>query len=134
MNLSKAVQELNSVKTNLKALKTSEKALTEEIKQELAGQGLEAKILSDINMKVTCKEVTKTEINEDALIKIIGYLIDSTSNDDLKDALKSCLLVKTVVDEDKIQELIYKGFISIEDIQPAVIEKSYTRLTIKEVK
>ena len=134
MNLSKAVQELNSVKTNLKALKTSEKALTEEIKQERAGQGLEAKILSDINMKVTCKEVTKTEINEDALIKIIGHLIDSTSNDDLKDALKSCLLVKTVVDEDKIQELIYKGFISIEDIQPAVIEKSYTRLTIKEVK
>ena len=134
MNLSKAVQELNSVKTNLKTLKTSEKALTEEIKQELAGQGLEAKILSDINMKVTCKEVTKTEINEDALIKIIGHLIDSASNDDLKDALKSCLLVKTVVDEDKIQELIYKGFISIEDIQPAVIEKSYTRLTIKEVK
>lgn len=134
MNLSKAVQELNSVKTNLKALKTSEKVLTEEIKQELAGQGLEAKILSDINMKVTCKEVTKTEINEDALIRIIGDLIDSTKNDDLKDALKSCLLVKTVVDEDKIQELIYKGFISIEDIQPAVIEKSYTRLTIKEVK
>ena len=134
MNLSKAVQELNSVKTNLKALKTSEKVLTEEIKQELAGQGLEAKILSDINMKVTCKEVTKTEINEDALIKIIGDLIESTNNDDLKDALKSCLLVKTVVDEDKIQELIYKGFISIEDIQPAVIEKSYTRLTIKEVK
>ena len=134
MNLSKAVQELNSVKSDLKALKTSEKALTEEIKQELAGQGLEAKILSDINMKVTCKEVTKTEINEDALIKIIGHLIDSANNDDLKDALKSCLLVKTVVDEDKIQELIYKGFISIEDIQPAVIEKSYTRLTIKEVK
>jgi hypothetical protein len=134
MNLSKAVQELNSVKNDLKALKTSEKTLTEEIKQELAGQGLEAKILSDINMKVTCKEVTKTEINEDALIKIIGNLIDSASNDDLKDALKSCLLVKTVVDEDKIQELIYKGFISIEDIQPAVIEKSYTRLTIKEVK
>lgn len=134
MNLSKAVQELNSVKSDLKALKTSEKALTEEIKQELAGQGLEAKILSDINMKVTCKEVTKTEINEDALIRIIGDLIDSASNDDLKDALKSCLLVKTVVDEDKIQELIYKGFISIEDIQPAVIEKSYTRLTIKEVK
>lgn len=134
MNLSKAVQELNSVKNDLKALKTSEKTLTEEIKQELAGQGLEAKILSDINMKVTCKEVTKTEINEDALIKIIGDLIESTNNDDLKDALKSCLLVKTVVDEDKIQELIYKGFISIEDIQPAVIEKSYTRLTIKEVK
>lgn len=134
MNLSKAVQELNSVKSDLKALKTSEKTLTEEIKQELAGQGLEAKILSDINMKVTCKEVTKTEINEDALIKIIGDLIESASNDDLKDALKSCLLVKTVVDEDKIQELIYKGFISIEDIQPAVIEKSYTRLTIKEVK
>ena len=134
MNLSKAVQELNSVKSDLKALKTSEKALTEEIKQELAGQGLEAKILSDINMKVTCKEVTKTEINEDAFIKIIGDLIESTNNDDLKDALKSCLLVKTVVDEDKIQELIYKGFISIEDIQPAVIEKSYTRLTIKEVK
>ena len=134
MNLSKAVQELNSVKNDLKALKTSEKTLTEEIKQELAGQGLEAKILSDINMKVTCKEVTKTEINEDALIKIIGDLIESTNNDDLKDALKSCLLVKTVVDEDKIQELIYKGFISIEDIQSAVIEKSYTRLTIKEVK
>lgn len=134
MNLSKAVQELNSVKSDLKALKTSEKTLTEEIKQELAGQGLEAKILSDINMKVTCKEVTKTEINEDALIKIIGNLIEATNNDDLKDALKSCLLVKTVVDEDKIQELIYKGFISIEDIQPAVIEKSYTRLTIKEVK
>ena len=134
MNLSKAVQELNSVKNDLKALKTSEKTLTEEIKQELAGQGLEAKILSDINMKVTCKEVTKTEINEDALIKIIGDLIESTNNDDLKDALKSCLLVKTVVDEDKIQELIYKGFISIEDNQPAVIEKSYTRLTIKEVK
>ena len=134
MNLSKAVQELNSVKSDLKALKTSEKTLTEEIKQELAGQGLEAKILSDINMKVTCKEVTKTEINEDALIKIIGDLIDSANNDDLKDALKSCLLVKTVVDEDKIQELIYKVFISIEDIQPAVIEKSYTRLTIKEVK
>jgi len=134
MNLSKAVQELNSVKSDLKALKTSEKALTEEIKQELAGQGLEAKILSDINMKVTCKEVTKTEINEDALIKIITELISNTRNKDLKDELNKCLVIKTVIDEDKVQELIYKGFISIETIQPAVIEKSYTRLTIKEVK
>lgn len=134
MNLSKAVKELNSVKNDLKALKTSEKALTEEIKQELAGQGLEAKILSDINMKVTCKEVTKTEINEDALIKIITELISNTKNKDLKDELNKCLVIKTVIDEDKVQELIYKGFISIEDIQPAVIEKSYTRLTIKEVK
>lgn len=134
MNLSKAVQELNSVKSDLKALKTSEKALTEEIKQELAGQGLESKILSDINMKVTCKEVTKTEINEDALIKIITELISNTRNKDLKDELNKCLVIKTVIDEDKVQELIYKGFISIETIQPAVIEKSYTRLTIKEVK
>ena len=134
MNLSKAVQELNSVKSDLKALKTSEKALTEEIKQELAGQGLEAKILSDINMKVTCKEVTKTEINEDALIKIITELISKTKNSDLKDELRKCLVVKTTVDEDKIQELIYKGFIDLEDIQPAVIEKSDTRLTIKEVR
>ena len=134
MNLSKAVQELNSVKSDLKRLKTSEKDLTDQIKQELAGQGLEAKILSDINMKVTCKEVTKTEINEDALIKIITQLLNSAEDDDLKEQLRSCLLVKTVVDEDKVQELIYKGFISIDDIQPAVIEKSYTRLTIKEVR
>lgn len=134
MNLSKAVQELNSVKSDLKALKTSEKTLTEEIKQELAGQGLEAKILSDINMKVTCKEVTKTEINEDALIKIITELISNTRNKDLKDELNKCLVIKTVIDEDKVQELIYKGFIDLETIQPAVIEKSYTRLTIKEVK
>lgn len=134
MNLSNAVQELNRVKTNLKALKTSEKDLTDQIKQELAGQGLESKLLSDINIKVTCKEVTKTEINEDALIKIITQLLNSAEDDDLKEQLRSCLLVKTVVDEDKVQELIYKGFISIDDIQPAVVEKSYTRLTIKEVK
>ena len=134
MNLSKAVQELNSVKSDLKALKTSEKVLTEQIKLELAGQGLELKILDDINMQVTCKEVTKTEINEDALIKIITKLISSTRNLDLKDELRKCLVVKTVIDEDKVQELIYKGFIDLEDIQPAVIEKSYTRLTIKEVK
>ena len=134
MNLSKALQELNSVKSDLKALKTSEKVLTEQIKLELAGQGVELKILDDINMQVTCKEVTKTEINEDALIKIITKLISSTRNLDLKDELRKCLVVKTVIDEDKVQELIYKGFIDLEDIQPAVIEKSYTRLTIKEVK
>ncbi len=134
MNLSKAVQELNSVKSDLKALKTSEKVLTDQIKQELAGQGLESKLLDDINMQVTCKEVTKTEINEDALIKIITKLISSTRNPDLKDELRKCLVVKTVIDEDKVQELIYKGFIDLETIQPAVVEKSYTRLTIKEMK
>ena len=133
MSLSKRVEELNIVKNDLKRLKTSEKELTNQIKEELGEQGLETKILKDINMKVTCKEVVKTEINEDALIKIITELIDN-ADEDLKDELVKCLVVKTVIDEDKVQELIYKGFISVEDIQPAVIEKSYTRLTIKEVK
>ena len=133
MSLSKRVEELNIVKSDLKALKTSEKELTNQIKEELQEQGLETKILKDINMKVTCKQAVKTEINEDALIKIITNLIDE-AEDDLKDELLKCLVVKTVIDEDKVVELIYKGFISVQDIQPALIEKSYTRLTIKEVK
>ena len=133
-NINKVVKELNEVKNDLKVAKSKEKSLVEQVKGYMGGIGLETLSLDEIGIKVSCKEVVKTEINEDALIQIITKMISNTSDEDLKDLLKECLVVKTVIDEDKVQELIYKGFISVDDIQPAVIEKVSTRLTLKEVK
>lgn len=132
--LSTMVKELNVVKTELKVAKAKEKDLTEQVKAEVLATGLETKQLPEIGMQVTCKEVTRTEIDEDKLVKIITTLLNESTDKDLQEMLRSCLLVKTVIDEDKVQELIYKGFIDIEVIQPAVIEKTHTRLTIKEVR
>ena len=76
MNLSTAVQELNSVKTNLKALKTSEKALTEEIKQELAGQGLEANIT---RLNTMIEELSRDNNSIDEIIESKYKLIEEVN-------------------------------------------------------
>ena len=133
-NINDVVKELNQVKNDLKVAKSKEKDLIEQVKVYMGKTGLETLSLDEIGIQVSCKEVVKTEINEDALIQILLNIIQNSADSDLKDMLQECLVVTTVIDEDKVQELLYKGFISIQDIQPAVTEKTHTRLTLKEVK
>lgn len=131
MNLNQMATELNSVKGQLKVAKAKEKELTDTIKQEIATLGVE-QVKTD-NFVLTSKQITQTSLDEDILVKCLTELQDSTNDLELKDLLTSCLYVKVCVDEDKVQELIYKGYLDLEVLQPAIVEKSYNRLTIKEV-
>ena len=131
MDLNKLISKADEAKKELKLAKQKEKEATTELKDYMESWDLET--METDKYKVTNKEVVSTSINEEVLVDVIINLI-ANAEGDLKDLLRECLVVKTVVDEDKVQELIYKGFLDVEAISPAVVEKKHTRLTIKEVK
>ena len=71
-------------------------------------------------------------MNSDKLLAIIKNLV-ITKTDFSKD-IEECIEYKPYVNEEKVQDLIYKGIISIEDIQEAYEDKSYKQLRITNIK
>ena len=121
MDFQQKVTELNEAKKQLKIAKDKEAKLVKEVKDEMMSTGVEVERVG--NIKVTCQEVVKTSFDEDILVELVKEL-----------GYNECIETKEVVNEDKLQELIYKGFINIEAIQPAVKESKTYRLSVKEVK
>ena len=51
-----------------------------------------------------------------------------------KPEIMDCLIPTYVIDEDKLEELMYGGLISTDDIAPAYKAKQYKTLRVKRVK
>ena len=62
-------------------------------------------------------------MDEDILINILNEL-----------SIQGCIEMRPTVNEEKVQELIYKGLLSVDDISPAVIDKSYKVLKFVKLK
>ena len=115
-----------AAKEELKRAKEKEKQLTQQVKILLDEEGITKDTIGDI--KVTYTTCTKSSINEDKLLTIVKQLAQEQPD------LLSCIETKEVIDEGVLEELIYNGFITVDDIQPAYEETQYKTLKLKRVK
>ena len=115
-----------AAKEELKRAKEKEKQLTEQVKILLDEEGITKDTIGDI--KVTYTTCTKSSMNEDKLLAIVKQLAQEQPE------LLKCIETKEVINEGVLEELIYNGFITVEDIQPAYEETQYKTLKLKKVK
>ena len=115
-----------AAKEELKRAKEKEKQLTQQVKILLDEEGITKDTIGDI--KVTYTTCTKSSINEDKLLTIVKQLAQEQPD------LLSCIETKEVINEGVLEELIYNGFITVDDIQPAYEETQYKTLKLKRVK
>ena len=115
-----------AAKEELKRAKEQEKQLTDQVKILLDEQGITKDTIGDI--KVTYTTCTKSSMNEDKLLAIVKQLAQEQPE------LLKCIETKEVINEGVLEELIYNGFITVDDIQPAYEEKQYKTLKLKKVK
>ena len=115
-----------AAKEELKRAKEKEKQLTEQVKILLDEEGITKDTIGDI--KVTYTTCTKSSMNEDKLLAIVKQLAQEQPE------LLKCIETKEVINEGVLEELIYNGFITVDDIQPAYEETQYKTLKLKRVK
>ena len=115
-----------TAKEELKRVKEKEKQLTDQVKVLLDEEGITKDTIGDI--KVTYTTCTKSSMNEDKLLTIVKQLAQEQP-----EVLK-CIETKEVINEGVLEELIYNGFITVDDIQPAYEETQYKTLKLKRVK
>ena len=120
--LAKAV----AAKEALKQAKEEEKNVTEELKIILDQECISKDTIDGI--KVNYTTCTKSSINEDKLLAIVKQLAQEQPE------LLSCIETKEVINENTLEDLMYQGFITPGDIQPAYEEKQYKTLKLKKVK
>ena len=120
--LAKAV----AAKEALKQAKEQEKNVTEELKLILDEEGIRKDTIDGI--KVNYTTCTKSSINEDKLLAIVKQLAQEQPE------LLSCIETKEVINENTLEELMYQGFITAGDIQPAYEEKQYKTLKLTKLK
>lgn len=124
--LSVLLGEAVAAKEELKRVKEKEKQLTEQVKILLDEEGITKDTIGDI--KVTYTTCTKSSMNEDKLLTIVKQLAQEQPE------LLKCIETKEVINEGVLEELIYNGYITVDDIQPAYEEKQYKTLKLKKVK
>ena len=105
-NFQELVMKLADIKRELKLYKGQETKYINDIKKELDKRGL-SKFETDNGIKLSYTESTKSDVDEEKLIKCIYKLVDECKDFDTKSQLLSCIIQKPTVDEDKLQELIY---------------------------
>lgn len=124
--LSVLLGEAVAAKEELKRVKEKEKQLTEQVKILLDEEGITKDTIGDI--KVTYTTCTKSSMNEDKLLTIVKQLAQEQPE------LLKCIETKEVINEGVLEELIYNGYITVDDIQPAYEETQYKTLKLKKVK
>ena len=118
--------ELAEIKEVNKKNKELENNLIKDTKTILDEQGITKGEYDGI--KVTYTTNTKSELDNDILIQILLNMAQG------KPEIMDCLISTYVIDEDKLEELMYGGLISTDDIAPAYREKTYKTLRVKKVK
>ncbi len=118
--------ELAELKEVNKKNKELENNLIKDTKTILDEQGISKGEYDGI--KVTYTTNTKSELDDDILIQILLNMAQE------KPEIMDCLIPTYVIDEDKLEELMYGGLISTDDIAPAYREKTYKTLRVKRVK
>lgn len=118
--------ELADIKELNKKNKERENNLIKDTKTILDEQGISKGEYDGIKVSYTTN--TKSELDDDILIQILLNMAQE------KPEIMDCLIPTYVIDEDKLEELMYGGLISTDDIAPAYKEKQYKTLRVKRVK
>lgn len=120
------LSELAEIKELNKKNKEIENDLIKSTKTMLDEQGITKGEYDGIKVSYTTN--TKSELDDDMLIQILLNMAQE------KPEIMDCLIKTYTVDEDKLEELMYGGLISTDDIAPAYREKQYKTLRVKRVK
>jgi len=120
------LSELAEIKELNKKNKERENNLIKSTKMMLDEQGITKGEYDGIKVSYTTN--TKSELDDDTLIQILLNMAQE------KPEIMDCLIKTYTVDEDKLEELMYDGLISTDDIAPAYREKQYKTLRVKRVK
>lgn len=118
--------ELAEIKELNKKNKERENNLIKSTKTMLDEQGITKGEYDGIKVSYTTN--TKSELDDDTLIQILLNIAQE------KPEIMDCLVPTYTIDEDKLEELMYGGIISTDDIAPAYREKQYKTLRVKRVK
>lgn len=118
--------ELAEIKELNKKNKERENNLIKSTKTMLDEQGITKGEYDGIKVSYTTN--TKSELDDDTLIQILLNMAQE------KPEIMDCLVPTYTIDEDKLEELMYDGIISTDDIAPAYREKQYKTLRVKRVK
>lgn len=118
--------ELAEIKELNKKNKEIENNLIKSTKNVLDEQGITKGEYDGIKVSYTTN--TKSELDNDTLIQILLNMAQE------KPEIMDCLVPTYTIDEDKLEELMYGGIISTDDIAPAYREKTYKTLRVKKVK
>lgn len=127
------LQRCKEMKDQEKRVKTETKKLTDQVKTEFQSRDINEYNVPGICC-VKCTEVEKTSMNEEKLIDILTSIINAQKDVQVVDILKQCIEYKPCINEKKVQQLIYQGFLNIEDIAPAMETSIQTRLTFSKSK
>ena len=120
------LSKLAEIKEVNKKNKNIENDLIKSTKTVLDEQGISKGEYDGI--KVSYITNTKSELDGDLLIQILLNMAQE------KPEIMDCLIPTYALDEDKLEELLYSGIISTDDIAPAFKEKQYKTLRVKRVK
>ncbi len=118
--------ELAEIKELNKKNKERENDLIKNTKMMLDEQGITKGEYDGIKVAYTTN--TKSELDDKILIEILLNMAQE------KPEIMDCLVQTYSIDEDKLEELMYGGIISTDDIAPAYKEKQYKTLRVKRVK
>lgn len=117
------IYKLKTLREDKKNLDKEIKQVEQQLKDEFNARGIESASYETIGQSLTYATVNRTDINEEALIEIL-----------VKAKLNECIQMKPSVNEEMVEDLIYKGILSTDDIAPAVIDKSYKVLKFRKLK
>ena len=120
------LSKLAEIKEINKKNKDIENNLIKSTKTVLDEQGITKGEYDGIKVSYTTN--TKSELDDDILIQILLTMAQE------KPEIMDCLVPTYIIDEDKLEELMYGGIISTDDIAPAYKEKQYKTLRVKRVK
>lgn len=126
MDLGVLLSKLAEIKEINKKNKNIENDLIKSTKTMLDEQGISKGEYDGIKVSYTTN--TKSELDDDILIQILLNMAQE------KPEIMDCLIPTYDIDEDKLEELMYGGLISTDDIAPAYREKTYKTLRVKRVK
>lgn len=120
------LSKLAEIKELNKKNKDVENKLIKSTKTMLEEQGITKGEYDGVKVSYTTN--TKSELDDTLLLQILLSMAQE------KPEIMECLVPTYTVDEDKLEELMYSGIISTDDIAPAFKEKQYKTLRVKRVK
>lgn len=120
------LSKLAEIKELNKKNKDVENKLIKSTKTMLEEQGISKGEYDGVKVSYTTN--TKSELDDTLLLQILLSMAQE------KPEIMECLVPTYSVDEDKLEELMYSGIISTDDIAPAFKEKQYKTLRVKRVK
>ena len=132
-NFEVMLKECKELKDQEKQIKKQADNLVKNIKDQFSLQGIEEYNIPGV-LKASCKKIVSSKINENKLIDILINLCEQQTSPEIAQRLKSCIEYVPTVNETKVQDLIYEGILSTEDIEPAVEQSTTTRLTFSKAK